>query len=93
VQGFSADLVQLACIRAFRLFKAHNLRSKLILTVHDSIVVDTHPDEIEQVKSILTEAMTKVGEESEKLFNYKLVVPLDIEISGGINWLDQEEYA
>ena len=93
VQGFSADLVQLACIRAFRLFKAENIRSKLILTVHDSIVVDTHPDEIEQVKSILTEAMTKVGEESEKLFNYKLVVPLDIEISGGINWLDQEEYA
>jgi DNA polymerase-1 len=93
VQGFSADLVQLSCIRAFRLFKAQNLRSKIILTVHDSIVVDTHPDEIDQVKSILTEAMTKVGEESEKLFNYKLVVPLDIEISGGINWLDQEEYA
>ena len=93
VQGFSADLVQLSCIRAFRLFKAQNLRSKLILTVHDSIVVDTHPDEIEQVKIILTEAMTKVGEESEKLFNYKIVVPLDIEISGGINWLDQEEYA
>ena len=93
VQGFSADLVQLSCIRAFRLFKQHNLLSKLILTVHDSIVVDTHPDEIEQVKGILTQAMTKVGEESEKLFNYKLVVPLDIEISGGINWLEQEEYA
>ena len=93
VQGFSADLVQLSCIRAFRLFKAQNLRSKIILTVHDSIVVDTHPDEIDQVKSILTEAMTRVGEESEKLFNYKIVVPLDIEISGGINWLDQEEYA
>jgi len=93
VQGFSADLVQLSCIRAFRLFKQHNLLSKLILSVHDSIVVDTHPDEIEQVKGILTQAMTKVGEESEKLFNYKLVVPLDIEISGGINWLEQEEYA
>ena len=93
VQGFSADLVQLSCIRAFRLFKQHNLLSKLILTVHDSIVVDTHPDEIEQVKSILTQAMTKVGEESEKLFNYKPVVPLDIEISGGKNWLEQEEYA
>ena len=93
VQGFSADLVQLSCIRAFRLFKQHNLLSKLILTVHDSIVVDTHPDEIEQVKGILTQAMTKVGEESEKLFNYKPVVPLDIEISGGINWLEQEEYA
>ena len=93
VQGFSADLVQLSCIRAFRLFKQQNLRSKLILSVHDSIVVDTHPTEIEQVKGILTRAMTEVGDESEKLFNYKLVVPLDIEISGGINWLEQEEYA
>jgi len=93
VQGFSADLVQLACIRAFRLFKQANLRSKLTLTVHDSICVDTHPDEIEQVKSILTEAMTGVGEEAEERFGYKLVVPLDIEISGGPNWLEQQEYA
>jgi DNA polymerase I-like protein with 3'-5' exonuclease and polymerase domains len=93
VQGFSADLVQLSCIRAFRLFKQHNLKSKLILTVHDSIVVDTHPDETEQVKLILTEAMTNVGEEAEKLFNYKCIVPLDIEISGGINWLEQEEFS
>ena len=93
VQGFSADLVQLSCIRAFRLFKQHNLKSKLILTVHDSIVVDTHPDETEQVKLILTEAMTNVGDEAEKLFNYKCIVPLDIEISGGTNWLEQEEFS
>ena len=93
VQGFSADLVQLACIRAFKLFKQADLRSKLTLTVHDSICVDTHPDELEQVKSILTEAMTGVGEEAEKRFGYKTIVPLDIEISGGPNWLEQQEYA
>jgi len=93
VQGFSADLVQISCIRAFRLFKQHKLKSKLILTVHDSIVVDVHPDETEQVKFILTEAMTKVHEEAKKLFNYNMVVPLDIEISGGINWLEQEEFS
>ena len=93
VQGFSADLVQLACIRALRLFREHKLKSKLILTVHDSIVSDTHPDEIDIVKKLLTEATTKVGEDSEKLFGYKLVVPLGVEISHGKNWLDQEEYA
>jgi DNA polymerase-1 len=93
VQGFSADLVQLACIRAFKLFKQSNLRSKLILTVHDSVCVDAHPDEIDQVNLILTEAMTKVEEDSKKLFNYNMIVPLDIEISGGINWLEQEEFA
>lgn len=93
VQGFSADLVQLACIRAFKLFKQSNLRSKLILTVHDSVCVDAHPDEINQVNLILTEAMTKVEEDSKKLFNYNMIVPLDIEISGGTNWLEQEEFA
>ena len=92
VQGFSADLVQLACIRAFRLFKERKLQSKLILTVHDSLVSDTHPDEVDQVREILTEAMTKVSEESKERFGYSLVVPLDIEISRGKNWLDQEEY-
>ena len=93
VQGFSADLVQLACIRALRLFREHKLKSKLILTVHDSIVSDTHPDEIDIVKKLLTEATTKVGEDSEKLFGYNLVVPLDVEISHGKNWLEQVEYA
>ena len=93
VQGFSADLVQLACIRAFRMFKGQKLQSKLILTVHDSIVVDTHPDEVDEVKAILTQAMTEVGEESEERFGYSLVVPLEIEISRGKNWLEQEEYA
>jgi DNA polymerase-1 len=92
VQGFSADLVQLACIRAFRLFKAAKLKSKLILTVHDSIVVDCFSEELQQVKDILTEAMTKVGEEAEERFGYSLAVPLDIEISGGNNWLEQDEY-
>jgi len=83
----------LACIRAFKLFKQSNLRSKLILTVHDSVCVDAHPDEIDQVNLILTEAMTKVENDSKKLFNYNMIVPLDIEISGGINWLEQEEFA
>jgi hypothetical protein len=37
--------------------------------------------------------MTGVGEEAEKRFGYKTIVPFDIEISGGANWLDQVEYA
>ena len=93
VQGFSADIVQLACIRAHKLFKAAKLKSKLILTVHDSLVVDTHPLEIEKVKTALRSAMTLVGEETKKRFDYELVVPLEIEITGGINWLEQNEYA
>jgi DNA polymerase-1 len=92
VQGFAADIVQLACIRARRKFIELNLKSKLILTVHDSICVDTHPNELDIVKEALTWAMTGVNKEAQRRWNYNMVVPLEIEISGGNNWLDQEEY-
>ena len=93
VQGFATgDLVPLACIRAHQKFKELNLVSKLILTVHDSIVVDCHKDELEQVKEALTWAMTGVPEEAEKRWNYTFSLPLAIEISGGKNWLDQVEF-
>ena len=92
VQGFSADLVQLACIRALRMFKEEKLKSKLIITVHDSLTVDCFAPELEKVKHILTESMTNVGEEAEKRFGYRVSVPFDIEISGGKNWLEQVEY-
>jgi DNA polymerase I-like protein with 3'-5' exonuclease and polymerase domains len=91
VQGFSADIVQIACIRALKLIKEQKLLSKLILTVHDSIVIDTHPDELEAVKNLLFTAMTGVGADVEKRFGYKLVVPLGVEISSGTNWLEQTE--
>lgn len=93
VQGFSADMVQIACIRTFKMFKEQKLQSKLILTVHDSIVVDTHPDETDQVKAVLVEAMTEIGEDLKKRYEYEAIVPFDIEISGGKNWLEQEDLA
>ena len=93
VQGWATgDLVPLACIRALAKFRELNLRSKLILTVHDSICVDCHPDELEQVKEALTWSMQGVPEEVEKRWGYTFALPLAIEISGGKNWLDQVEY-
>ena len=62
------------------------------MTVHDSIVVDTHPEEIEQVKDALRWAMEGVTEEASKLWDYTFALPLNIEISRGENWLEQEEY-
>lgn len=92
VQGFATgDIVPLACIRAQRIMKPLKLRSKLILTVHDSIVVDTAPDEVEQVKAVLKEAMADIGEELVTRWDYTPVLPLDIEISIGKNWLEQNE--
>jgi DNA polymerase I-like protein with 3'-5' exonuclease and polymerase domains len=89
----TADIVPLSCIRAHRKFNELNLQSKLILTVHDSIVVDCHPDEEEQVKKVLTWAMEGVTEEATERWGYEFVLPLKIEISRGKNWLDQDEYS
>lgn len=92
IQGFATgDLVPLACVRAHRMFKEANLKSLLVLTVHDSICVDCHPDELEQVCRLLTKAMKGVSDEAYQRWGYKFVLPLDIEISCGTNWLNQEE--
>lgn len=92
VQSFAtADQVPLACIRALAMFRERGLQSKLILTVHDSIVVDCHPDELDAVCDVLKVAMTGVPEEMQKRFNYTAVLPLNIEISSGPNWMEQTE--
>lgn len=92
VQSSAADLMLLSCVRALRKFRELNLRSKLILTVHDSIVSDVYPGELEKVKEALTWAMVDVTKEAEERWNYTFALPLEIEISGGKNWLDQVEY-
>ena len=92
VQSFAtADVVPLACIRAYRRFKELKLQSKIVLTVHDSIVVDCCADERDQVLEALRWAMVGVVDEVAERWNYTFLLPLEIEISEGKNWLDQVE--
>jgi len=89
VQSFAtADIVPLACIRAYKMMKNRHIQSLCVLTVHDSIVVDTHPDEIDIVKDILVEAMEGVVDEIKKRYAYEMVLPLAIEIKAGDTWLN-----
>ena len=91
-QSFATgDLVVLSCIRALRRFKATQLKSKFILTVHDSIVVDVYPGEQSKVVEGLKWAMAEMQEEVLERFNYALLLPLDIEVSIGPNWMEQNE--
>jgi DNA polymerase I-like protein with 3'-5' exonuclease and polymerase domains len=91
VQGFATgDIVPLACIRAYREFMRLKLRSRLILTVHDSIVVDTHPDEKKEVVEILKWATTGCPEEIKEKWKYEMVLPLKSEVSQGNNWMNME---
>lgn len=92
VQGFATgDLVPLACIRFLRFVRKHGLKSKPILTVHDSIVVDVFPGEREQVVRGLVWAMRGVPQEVLQRYDYQMVVELDIELNEGRNWLDGQE--
>ena len=72
-------------------FKKLKLESKLILTVHDSIVVDVHPLEIELVKNCITVAMKHINTDMKRRWNYEPSIALDIEMAIGKNWMEMSE--
>ena len=77
IQGTAADIMKIAMINVYNKLKP--MKSKLILQVHDELLVETYPDEIEEVKNILKKEMESV---------IKLKVPLIAELSEGINWFE-----
>lgn len=92
VQGFATgDIVPLACVRLYRRFRQLGLKSKIILTVHDSIVVDTHPEEITEVSEAFAWAMRDIQPEMKERWGHVPVLPLDLELDGGTNWMEMDE--
>lgn len=79
IQGTAADIIKIAMNRVNRRLKDNNMKSQLILQVHDELLVETHKDEIEEVKKILTEEMQGAA---------NLDVPLEIDINMGNNWFE-----
>ena len=79
IQGSAADIMKLAMVEIYRRFEAEGIRSKMIMQVHDEVVVDTLNEELESVKRIVKEAMESVA---------SLSVPLIAEVSSAENWLD-----
>lgn len=77
VQGTNADIIKLAMRAIYDLFKAKKLESKLIIQVHDELVFDVHPDEIDIVGQIVKEKMENVA---------KLSVPMISEASFAESW-------
>lgn len=78
IQGTAADMIKLAMISIHKTLKKENLRSRMILQVHDELVFDVHKDEIEQIKPLILEGMRNA---------LPLAVPVDVEIGVGANWL------
>ncbi len=79
IQGSAADVIKLAMIKIHQDLSDKNLNSKMIIQVHDELVLEVYKPEIEQVKEIVKRSMTEVS---------KLSVPLEVEIGIGNNWLE-----
>ena len=77
MQGSASDLIKLAMIDFSKRLKDNNLKSKLIIQVHDELVIETAKDELEQVKSLVLESME---------LEQPLRVPLLIDVNVGESW-------
>ena len=79
IQGTAADIIKVAMIRIHNRFKAENIRSKMILQVHDELNFSVYPEEREQVERIVMEEMEKA---------FQMQVPLVADSGWGANWLE-----
>lgn len=79
IQGSAADIIKLAMIRIHSLLKTKNFLSKMILQVHDELVFDVVPDELDELKKIVKNEMESA---------IKLKVPLIVDMGTGNNWLE-----
>ncbi|OYO84431.1 DNA polymerase I, partial [Lachnotalea glycerini] len=79
IQGTAADIIKIAMIRVNDRLKSESMKSKLILQVHDELLIEAHKDEIDKVKEILNCEMHGAA---------NLLVPLEIDMSTGNNWYE-----
>ncbi|MFH0896306.1 MAG: DNA polymerase I, partial [Bacteroidota bacterium] len=79
IQGSAADMIKVAMIRIFDALEKKKLRSRLILQVHDELILDVLREETEEVDQIVREGMINA---------IPLDVPVEVELSTGANWLE-----
>lgn len=79
IQGTAADIIKIAMIRAWQTLKKAGCQSRILIQVHDELVVETKESEREQVTAILKDAMEHAAE---------LSVPLCVDVNYGKNWAD-----
>ncbi|MSQ28260.1 MAG: DNA polymerase I [Dehalococcoidia bacterium] len=77
VQGTAADVIKVAMINLHRVFQEKGYRTKMILQVHDELLFEVPPDELEEMRRLVPEYMANA---------VPLVVPLDVDVGVGANW-------
>ena len=79
IQGTAADIMKIAMIGVNRRLKEEQMKSRLVLQVHDELLIEAHQDEVEQVKEILAYEMEHAA---------SLLVPLSVDMHVGENWYE-----
>lgn len=79
IQGSASDILKKAMVEIYDVFEKNNMKSKMLLQVHDELIFNVYNDEIDRVKKIVYDIMTNV---------FKLSVPLEVDIETGNNWYE-----
>ena len=79
IQGSAADIIKIAMIKVFEELRERGFRSKMILQVHDELIINTYEDEKEDVMELLKRNMMGADE---------LSVPLEVGMDSGSNWYE-----
>jgi DNA polymerase-1 len=79
IQGAAADIIKIAMIDIDKKLKARDMNSKMLLQIHDELIFDVVPDELEILKKVV---MTSMSEACQ------LEVPLIVDVGVGANWLE-----
>ena len=77
IQGTAADILKIAMVKLYKEFDKNKIKSKILVTVHDELVIDCKKDEFDKVKSIMKDVMENI---------IKLEVPLIVDINYGDDW-------
>ncbi len=79
IQGSAADIIKIAMVQVYKSLKENNMKSRLILQVHDELIIEAHKNEKDKVIDILKDSMENAA---------KLSVPLFVEVKTGSNWFE-----
>ena len=79
IQGSAADIIKMSMVRVYNDLRDRNLRSRLILTVHDELILEVHKDEIDEVNKLVKNIMENA---------ISLTIPLKVDFKIGDSWYD-----